>query len=278
MRPDFLAIGHVARDLAPDGFRVGGTVTYAALTAGRMGLSVAVVTSVGPELDVPSAMPGVQVHVVPSSDTTTFHNSYRHGKRSQLIKGVAAPIGASDVPQQWLSAPLVMLGPLAGEVSYDLAKLFPDATVMASLQGWLRQWDDVGRVSQAHWEGEEVLPHLDAAICSIGEIADRDLIDLWKPMVPILVVTMGREGARIHFEGSWHHVPAFPTREVDPTGAGDVFAAAYMIRYRETGDPLESARFASCAASFCVESEDVAGIPIRAQVEARLNKNAHQAG
>ena len=39
------------------------------------------------------------------------------------------------------------------------------------------------------------------------------------------------------------------------------------------GDPLEAARFASCAASFCVEAVGVAGIPTRRQVEARLRSH-----
>ena len=56
---------------------------------------------------------------------------------------------------------------------------------------------------------------------------------------------------------------------MDPTGAGDVFAAAYLVRYRETSDALESARFASCAASFCVEAQGTEGIPTRAQMEER---------
>ena len=46
MVPDFLAIGHAAKDLDGDGgFTIGGTVTYAAATARRLGLRAAVVTS-----------------------------------------------------------------------------------------------------------------------------------------------------------------------------------------------------------------------------------------
>jgi sugar/nucleoside kinase (ribokinase family) len=269
MSPDFLAIGHVAKDLTPDGFRLGGAVTYASLTALRMGLRPAVVTSVGPEVDLRRALPGMPVHVLAASDTTTFVNTYVSGKRAQLLKGVGGPISAADVPAEWRSAPLVLLGPLARELSYDLARRFPGSIVVASIQGWLRQWDSDGRVSPARWDGKEVLPYVDA-ILSIEDIGDHSLIDLWKGMASALIVTLGGEGARLHFNGKWHHIEAFPTKEVDPTGAGDVFAAAYLIRYRETRDPLESARFASCAASFCVEAEGTGGIPSRAQVEERL--------
>ena len=246
-----------------------------------MGLSPAVVTSAAPDLDVGPGISGVPVHTVPSAKTTTFRNTYLRGKRVQSLERVAEPIepadvppewlsAIADVPPEWLSAPLVLLGPLVGEVSYDLARAFPDALVVASLQGWLRQWDRKGLVGPASWDGIEVLPHVDAAVCSDEDFEDHHLLDRWKTLTPVLIVTMGSEGARLHFEGAWHHVEPFPVREVDPTGAGDVFAAAYLIRYRETLNPLESARFANCAASFSVEADGLEGVPTRAQMERRL--------
>jgi sugar/nucleoside kinase (ribokinase family) len=66
-------------------------------------------------------------------------------------------------------------------------------------------------------------------------------------------------------------VPGFPAVEVDPTGAGDVFAAAFLVRLQETEDPVQAARFANAVASFCVEGPGVAGIPTREQVEERLS-------
>ena len=272
MRPDFLAIGHIAKDLTPDGFTIGGAVTYAGVAASRLGLSAGVVTSAAADL-VPhlrSALAGLDLHVVPSERTTTFRNTYRKGRRTQVLTEVGGPIDVSDIPDGWSAASLVLLGPLAQEVGYDLARHFPTATVVASIQGWLRRWDDRGRVSRGDWDGAEVLPHVDAAICSIDDVSDAQPVDRWKRLAPVFICTRGREGVDIHYDGEWHHIPAFEAREVDPTGAGDVFAASYMVRFGETSDVMESARFASCAASFCVEAEGTAGIPTRAQVEARL--------
>lgn len=270
MSPDFLAIGHVARDVTPEGFRIGGAVTYGSITALRLGLKPAVVTSAEAGLGLEAALPGVQVHVLPASGTTTFHNLYSGGRRSQTLSAVGGPIGAADIPPQWRSAPLVLLGPLARELDHGLARAFPRSIVVASIQGWLRQWDAHGRVTPACWDGKDVLPNIHAAIVSRDDVGDPGLIELWKGLAQVLIVTQGAQGARLHLDGRWHHVPAFPTKEVDPSGAGDVFAAAYLVRYRETGDPLASARFASCAASFCVEAEGTAGIATWAQVEARL--------
>ena len=63
-------------------------------------------------------------------------------------------------------------------------------------------------------------------------------------------------------------------REVDANGAGDVFAAAFLIRYHETGDARVAARFATVVASFHVEHVGMEGLPHRAQVEARLREYA----
>jgi sugar/nucleoside kinase (ribokinase family) len=91
--------------------------------------------------------------------------------------------------------------------------------------------------------------------------------------VHIIAFTRGYNGADICVRGNWRHIDAFPANVVDPTGAGDVFAAAFLIRMWESGDVWKATRFASCAASFSVEGEGIAGIPTREQVEARLKEN-----
>ena len=67
-------------------------------------------------------------------------------------------------------------------------------------------------------------------------------------------------------------MPALPRTEVDPTGAGDVFAAAFLVRYQETGDPLEAAAFGACAASCAVEGVGTSTLGDRAEVEQRLEQ------
>lgn len=274
MPPDFLAIGHVSRDLTPGGFRLGGAVAYGALTALKLGLRPAIVTSAAPELGLGPPMFGMPVHVVPSPKTTTFHNTYLRGKRIQRLKDVAGPITPADVPRAWRSSPMVLLGPTADETSYDLARHFQDSLVVASIQGWLRRWDSAGLVTPKYWDGQAVLPYVDAVVVSIEDIGDDTMVEVWAKITPVLILTLGEEGARLHHQGIWHHIAPFPVHQVDPTGAGDVFAAAYLARYRETAEPLESARFASCAASLCVEADGVAGIPTRAQVETRLRTSS----
>jgi 1D-myo-inositol 3-kinase len=83
-------------------------------------------------------------------------------------------------------------------------------------------------------------------------------------------VTHAERGATVYQAGAVCHHPPRPAQQVDPTGAGDVFAAAFLIRMAETRDATEAAAFANVVASFSVEGPGVAGIPWRSRVEAYL--------
>ena len=71
MPPQFLVIGHTVQDISPGqgadapAWRLGGTVSYAALLASRLGLSTAVLTAAADDLPVEEALPGVEVARVP---------------------------------------------------------------------------------------------------------------------------------------------------------------------------------------------------------------------
>jgi 1D-myo-inositol 3-kinase len=107
---------------------------------------------------------------------------------------------------------------------------------------------------------------------SKDDVVDSDLIELWTGIVPTLVVTMGREGAKVHHEGTWHHIAAYPAQEIDPTGAGDVFAAAFLVEYGKTRDAIASTRFANCAASFVIVGAGTSRLPTRSQIVDRMRR------
>jgi len=61
-----------------------------------------------------------------------------------------------------------------------------------------------------------------------------------------------------------------PAREVDPTGAGDVFAATFLIEYQRDGDPWQAAAAAACAGSLAVEGDGWSAVADRAALDAAL--------
>ncbi len=269
---DFLVIGHLVRDVVPDGYTVGGTATYSSITARNLGRRPGIVTRLAPDFVVPPLLHEIKVHRVPSAHTTTFHNVYHDGHRQQFLLSVADPIQPEDIPPGWMSPPIVHLGPLCRELDSRFATLFPNSLVGVTPQGWLRQWDETGRVRMRLWdEAPEILPHVDVLVLSEEDLnGNAALMDEYARLTRIAVLTQGARGCVVFTEGMERQVPGFPVPEVDPTGAGDVFAAAFLVRLKEIKDPFQAAHFANATASFCVQAPGVTGIPTRVQVEERL--------
>jgi len=270
--PQYLIVGHITKDLVNgSGYRLGGTATYAALAAHNLGLQVGVLTSGDADTEPPAA-DGILVHRVPSPQSTVFENIYTDHARRQYVRGVASVLQDADIPEGWRSAPIVHLGPIAQEVSPALAEAFPGALVGVTPQGWLRRWDDEGLVSPIAWvQGSRILNAVDVVVLSLEDLGgDRALLEEYIARAKLLVLTVGERGAIVHMNGNSQRVPAYVVDEVDPTGAGDVFAAAFLIRYNETHDAVEAARFANSAASFVVEGPGPSTIPTRERVEERL--------
>ncbi|MFN3979869.1 MAG: PfkB family carbohydrate kinase [Caldilinea sp.] len=272
---DILLIGNVTRDLLHEHdfstYLLGGTVTFAAVVADRLGRRPTVVTRATPDTDL-SAMPSsAQLHVLPSPSTTTFSNIYTSHGRIQYCYTPAPPISAKDIDPSLRHPDIVLLGPIANEIEPDVPAIFAEETVVAAVpQGWMRRWDADGRVHSKQWEtAREILPYLDALILSLEDI-DYE----WERLapafdyVPLIVVTEYRDGSTVFQcqpNGSIHEVkiPPRPANEVDPTGAGDIFTTAFLIRLEETKDPIQAARFGNVAASMSVEHVGVSGIPSR---------------
>ena len=269
--PDFLAIGHVARDIIPDGWRLGGAAAHAAVQAQRLGLSAAVVTRAADDLDLGRQLPGIQVHRISSDITTTFENRYDRGRRIQRAWEQAPPIGAEHVPHEWRKAKLVLLAPLLGEVPIGLGRLFSGSLLAYSPQGWLRDVKADHRVVGRRWARAASLKGGQVLVVSEEDMGGHDAaLELWVKDVPVVVVTEGTRGARVHADGHWRQIGAFPHEEVDPTGAGDVFVAALMVSLSENGDIALAARLASAAAALSVGGEGIAAIAGRDAIEALL--------
>lgn len=273
MPPDYVVMGTLTKDLIPGGYTVGGTVTYGALTARNLGCSVGIVTSFALDVDPSTLLTDVFIERIPSSDTTTFENIYVDGRRQQFIHATAASIKPASIPEGWKHSPIIHLGPLVNEIPSEVVDALDTRSLIGvTPQGWMRQWDETGYVEPRRWhEAADILRGADVLVFSEEDVAQLPgEIDRLAGLAQIMVVTQGAAGATLHLDGQIEHHPAFEAREVDPTGAGDVFAAAFLIRFRETGDPHEACRFAHATASLAIEGWGVHSIPTREQVEHRL--------
>lgn len=263
----YLIIGHVTQDLTPEGLRLGGTVSFAGLTARALDYTPGIVTAAREDLDW-GPLRDLAVARAPSDETTTFENLYHAGGRTQFLRGRARPLTAADVPLTWLRAPIVHLAPLAQEVDLGLAADFAGAFVGVTPQGWLRSWDAAGRVENdaAGWAGAaQVFAAASAVVTSIDDLGgDWVVAERWAKLARVLVVTRGPEGCTVFTrEAGARDFSAPQVPEVDPTGAGDIFAAAFFVNLYETGDPWASARFANQVGALSVTRVGLESVPTR---------------
>jgi sugar/nucleoside kinase (ribokinase family) len=270
----YLLVGHVTKDLLPDNtFTIGGTVTYASTVVKRLGWLPTIITAAAPNFEPPAYLADVNWHILPSQETSTFRNEYDvEGRRRQTLTPIAQPIRMADIPETYRHADLVHLAPLTQELEPTITSVFNNSLLAATPQGWMRYWDAQGVVSLGNWRGaSEILPRLQAAVVSIDDIeGDWSRAEKWARQTPILVVTQDKLGCTVLNEGQAVAVPPRPAHMVDPTGAGDVFAAAFFIRLHETGDWRHAAYFANVTASLAIERPGAEGAPYRHEVEAYI--------
>ena len=265
---DYLVIGHVAHDLTPEGPRLGGTAAYSALTARALGWKVGIVTASGPEttLDVLNGIPIINVE---SPTSTTFENIYTEHGRVQYLRAQATRINFSNVPEAWQRTSIIHLGPIDNEIDTILPEGFSPALLGLTPQGWMRQWDSEARVSRTEWnDADSALVRAGAVVISREDVAgDDELIEHMAHQTRVLAVTEDSAGAVLYWNGDRRRFRAPTVKEVDATGAGDVFAAAFFVRLFTTHDPWEATRFATLLASHSVTRAGLDGIPTPLEIE-----------
>ncbi len=229
---EYLVIGHLTKDLTPDGPALGGTASYSGLTAQAHGLQVGILTSFGSDLDV-GPLHELKIHNVPAKESTTFWNIYEETGRKQVLKARATGLVSKDIPKPWRIADIVHIAPIAGEVDFDLINAFKGQFICMTPQGWLRRWDEDGVISPVSPEllfeqlpsaqlvvfSEEDLPSGGTMLSELASYCER------------LVLTSGPNAVSV-FEQGVRSEYSIPTVEsVDATGAGDIFAASLFIHY-----------------------------------------------
>jgi sugar/nucleoside kinase (ribokinase family) len=287
-------VGSACRDIAPDdprGWRLGGGVTYAALTTARLGLATAAIIGVddlasrATELDRLREA-GVDLLLVPLDEGPVFHNVETPGGRRQTILAVGRPLEPVLVPESWHAARAWSFTPVADEVPDAWAdRIGADALVAVGWQGMLRHLvagEPVARLAPAD---RPLLRRAHLVGVSHHDVPpETTLVSLADHLHPgaRLLVTQGHLGGLLVTVGAdgptapLRYLPTLTDRELDATGAGDTFLAALLaasvrpslmgLMRRRLGADL---RFAAAAGSLAVEGVGLAGVPELRAVRAR---------
>jgi sugar/nucleoside kinase (ribokinase family) len=295
---DVVHIGSACRDLTEDdprGWRLGGGASYSALTTARLGLRTAAVMGVdavaasASELDLLRSA-GVELHLVELEEGPIFRNRETPTGRIQSWPVHGRPLPVPDLPQAWWAARAWSLVPVASELNEAWASAVPEgAFVGLAWQGLLRRQGPNQLTERMAPVGSALLDAADLVGVSRHDLAPDTpfgaVTGLLRPGSR-LALTDGHDGGRlieVMADGRTHAQTwdaVLPEREVDPTGAGDVFLAALLAAIARpdltiqvgTGRPTSGLAFAATTASFVVEAPGLLGVPDRGAVLRRLGQ------
>ena len=279
---ELVVIGHLAHDILRSGDKeieaTGGSACYCSMTGSRLGRDVGLVSksNFNPFLgEERISTKGLKI----GDKVTTFVNTYQNSHRKQEVLEVAEPIFSEDLPKEFLKSRSIHLGPIINEIPLDTMRFIrenSDALISVDVQGLIRRLEGKELI-KVRFNPKKLVGLVDVVKISLQDEFSyffKDLNecqDFFEENGMIGLVTDGERGSSVICKGI-RAVPAFKTNTVDPTGAGDVYIAAFDIRYSETKDLYKSALFASAAASFVVEDWGPKNVPTEEMVMNRLAK------
>jgi 1D-myo-inositol 3-kinase len=254
--PTFLVCGHVTLDHLGGAVSCGGSAYYAGRALAGLGAHPRLFTAAGPDFP-PAALEGLDALVAPAVATTTFENSYApDGSRAQRVLARAPPLDPTRLPLPWRSADVLLLAPVLDEVDVrGFVEAAPARLVGLCVQGLVRTVAPDGAVRHRPLEvGAPALSRVGAAVLGEDEArGDAGLVARLAAAIPVVAFTHGASGCEVIAGDRTRRVGVHPAREVDPTGAGDVFAAAFFLALSRGDDPVDAARLGAAAASIVVE-------------------------
>ena len=297
--PEVVVVGAASRDLAADdprGWRLGGGVSYSALTTARLGLRTAAL--VGADLEAASAreldllrQAGVEVRIVPLDHGPVFENIERPEGRLQHATDRSDPLPINAVPAAWQAARGWILAPVAAELPEVWAGVpAAGALVVVGWQGLLRVLTPGEEVRHLRPFRSAILERADLVGVSRDDVERQiemaELVGLLHPGASLAVTQGDRGGLIVETapDGTFHlrHYPAIRSSSpVDPTGAGDVFLAALAaarIAPRLVGERTAAGfdlLLAAAAASLVLEGPGLLGVPDREAVRRRMRESIH---
>lgn len=261
-------VGNLSSDrLDGSGPRVGGAPYYAGRALRALGRRGVIVTKCAEadrrHLLTPLVRLGLPVLWRASASSAAFAIRYDGEDRSMVVEALGDPWTAEEA-RGWVRQALagidwVHVAPLSRtDFSPEtLAELARGRRLLLDGQGLVRPGRDGPLELDAAYDPELLRP---VSILKLAEeeallvAGDLDRVSLRSLDVPEVVVTLGSRGSLVVAEGLAGHIPARRVSTgVDPTGAGDAFASAYLAARAAGERPVAAARRASALVADLLE-------------------------
>lgn len=207
---------------------------------------------------------GIEVKVIPSRKTVYFENVYgeNQNNRTQRVLAKADPFTVEGL--QEVEANIFHLGSLlSDDFSLEVIRyLSTKGRLSVDAQGYLREVRGE-KVYPIDWQDKkEALQYID--ILKVNEhemevltgynVPELAALRLAEWGVKEVLITLGSLGSLIYAESKFHHIPAYPPKEVvDATGCGDTYMTGYLYMRNKGASYEEAGCFAAAMSTLKLE-------------------------
>jgi sugar/nucleoside kinase (ribokinase family) len=207
---------------------------------------------------------GIEVKVIPSRKTVYFENVYGENQDNRTQRVLAKADSFTVEGLQDVNANIFHLGSLlSDDFSLEVIKyLSGKGTIAVDAQGYLREVRGE-KVYAIDWEDKiEALKYID--ILKVNEhemevltgynVPELAALRLAEWGVKEVLITLGSLGSLIYAENKFHHIPAYPPKEVvDATGCGDTYVAGYLYMRNKGASYVDAGCFAAAMSTLKLE-------------------------
>lgn len=287
MEFDVVIIGHITIDVNvfPRGIienMLGGAPTYAGFMLASLGEKVGIVSKIGE--DFPDKFPPLYgkfgldtegVYSIPEK-TTIFENTYDElGGRKQTCWLLPSKISPEEIPGAYFHTRSFYVSPVGDEVTPGVLETVKkkENVVMLDPQGLFRKVGRDGKISVQKPENlDDYLVHVDVVkigpeeFQAFAKSPEETLRELVGAGPKVAILTRGEKGCMVLCDGKFGEFEGLKVDVKDLTGAGDVFGAAFLVRYLNTRDVADSAKFATATASLKIKYKGPSGFPTEEEI------------
>jgi sugar/nucleoside kinase (ribokinase family) len=253
--------------------KIGGATAYAGITYSRHGIGTQVVSNIAPD-DRKIIRRLKQENVVvlngPTDRTTQFINDIRQHSRRQKIVYRARSIQLQQLSAAAKGAGALHLGPLHPddiEPEALTALNTHNLKIFLDVQGYTRKVGppQVSAAVSKHLTSALKAAHIikanGAELNLIVDHYQENLTQIMKSFeIEESVITLGQDGGWVESmrSGKWDFSAQKVEAAVDPTGAGDVFFAAYLVsRFLNNQNIADACRYAARTAGRQVSGKHI---------------------
>ena len=255
---DILAIGNITQDIIKlknnIHYALGGTSFYAYKVANKLGFDLRIISEISTNFNIDEYIDNAKVLKQKSSTSTVFENVYVDGFRSQNLISKPGKLLLKNFRKKLLEIKpkIIFYCPIFDEIEYSFFELFPQSIKVLNLQGLLR------KVLNNKIEKKHKLPKLDfkkfdTVILSELDTNFENAIKISESS-KIVCYTLGSKGVKIISDGNIKHIKTINVKNIDETGAGDVWSTSFIVfKYLMKKDLYDSAYLANISASLSIE-------------------------